>query len=150
MFTDYSLRVLIYAAIHTNRRCVTSEIAAAFHISINHVIKVVHALQRFGYIETVRGRSGGFKLAKPPEHIRLGDVVRDTEGSLSLVECFDQTNNTCPLTHACGLQYALMEGFDAFFAVLDRYSLADLVSRPHWVERVVMLNPEPGNAVRRM
>lgn len=138
-FTDYSLRVLIYAAVHHGRRCLTADVASAFGISRHHVVKVVHALQRLGYLETTRGRGGGFGLACAPESINVGDVVRRTEGTLALVECFDRETNTCPLIPACGLKGALRESFAAFFTVLDGYSLADLVREPRWTARVASL-----------
>ena len=84
-FTDYSLRVLIYAAVRGDR-CLTSDVASAFGVSRHHVVKVVHRLQALGYLETTRGRTGGFRLAQPPDEIRVGDVVRRTEGTLALVE----------------------------------------------------------------
>jgi len=146
LFTDYSLRVLIYAAVHRDRRCLAADVAAAFGISRHHTIKVVHSLKQLGYIETVRGRTGGFHLAQPPEQIRVGDVVRRSEGTLALVECFSPKTDTCPLTPACGLKSTLNEAFDAFFEVLDRASLADLVSSPRWVSRVARLHVEPVHA----
>jgi Rrf2 family transcriptional regulator, nitric oxide-sensitive transcriptional repressor len=141
-FTDYSLRVLIYAAVHRDRRCRTAEIASAFGISRHHVVKVIHVLQRLGYIETIRGRAGGLQLARAPEHISIGEVVRRTEGTLALVECFDRKTSTCPLTPACGLKEVLREAFDTFFAVLDRATLADLITKPRWAAQVKVLQPE--------
>jgi Rrf2 family nitric oxide-sensitive transcriptional repressor len=141
VFTDYSLRVLLYATAHDDRLCATAEVASNFDISRHHVVKVVHALQRHGYLETSRGRAGGFRLAQPPERIRVGEVVRRTEGSLALVECFARETSRCPLAPACGIEGMLHEAFDAFFAVLDRTTLADLVSRPRWAARVRLLQP---------
>jgi Rrf2 family nitric oxide-sensitive transcriptional repressor len=140
-FTDYSLRVLIYAAARPDRLCATSAVAAAFGISRHHVVKVVHTLQQRGYLETTRGRGGGFRLAQPPERIRLSDVIRSTEGTLALVECFSRDENTCPLTAACGLKRALGDAFAAFFDTLDRWSLADIVGRPRWAARARLLHP---------
>lgn len=140
-FTDYALRVLVYAAVRDGERCTSEDVASAFGVSRHHLVKVVNELQHLGYVETIRGRTGGFRLARAPEHIGLGDVVRRTEGTLALVECFDPETNTCPLTSACGLKHALSEAADAFLAVLDRYSLADLVARPRWAERVIALVP---------
>ncbi|ODS58158.1 MAG: hypothetical protein ABS36_04540 [Acidobacteria bacterium SCN 69-37] len=140
-FSDYSLRVLVYAAARPDRRCATAEVASAFGISRHHVVKVVHTLQRLGYLETTRGRGGGFQLAHAPEAIRVGDVIRQTEGTLSLVECFDD-GSTCPLTPACGLKLALEEAFGAFFATLDRWTLADIIGQPRWIARARLLHPE--------
>jgi Rrf2 family nitric oxide-sensitive transcriptional repressor len=141
LFTDYSLRVLVYAAARPGQRCLTADVADAFGISRHHVIKVVNELQHLGYLETVRGRSGGFALAQPPDKVLVGDVVRRTEATLALVECFDGNRTKCPLASACGLKSILREAFDSFFAVLDRYTLADLVGRPRWAARVIALQP---------
>jgi Rrf2 family nitric oxide-sensitive transcriptional repressor len=142
-FTDYALRVLVYAAVRPDVRCLTADVADAFGISRHHVVKVVNELQHLGYLDTVRGRAGGFTLARDPSEIRVGDVVRRVEGTMTLVECFDRRTNACPLAPACGLKGVLREAFDAFLAVLDRYTLADLVARPHWVTRMVALQPPP-------
>lgn len=146
-FTDYSLRVLVYAAAHPERSCATADVADAFGISRHHVVKVVHSLQQLGYIRTMRGRHGGFRLALAPEQICLGDVVRRTEGTLRLVECFDRERSACPLTPACGLKRALGEAFDAFFGTLDRWSLADIIGQPRWAARVRLLQPKVRHAL---
>lgn len=140
-FTDYALRVLIYAAVRRDERCLTAEAATAFGVSRHHIVKVVNELQHLGYLETTRGRAGGFRLARAPEQVRVGHLVRQTEGSLALVECFDRATNTCPLARACGLKGVLAEAFEGFFAVLDRHTLADLVAEPRWAARVAMLAP---------
>lgn len=148
LFADYSLRVLIYAAVRPRQRCLTADVATTFGISRHHVVKVVNELQHLGYLVTTRGRDGGFALAAAPDEIGVGDVVRRTEGSLTLVECFDPTTNTCPLSRACGLQGVLREAFDAFLAVLDRHTLADLVAQPRWVAQVTRLQARnPSTAV---
>jgi Rrf2 family nitric oxide-sensitive transcriptional repressor len=139
-FTDYSLRVLIYAAVRPESRCLTTDVARAFGISRHHVVKVVNELQHLGYLDTTRGRHGGFALAMPPDRIRIGEVVQRTEGTMTLVECFDRDTNTCPLTRACGLKGALGEAVNAFLAVLDRYSLADFIAEPRWVTRAIALH----------
>lgn len=142
-FTEYALRVLVYAAAQPTRRCLTADVATAFGISRHHTVKVVNELQHLGYVETIRGRNGGFALARDAAKIRIADVVRRTEGETALVECFDRGTNTCPLARACGLREALSEAFGAFMTVLDRYTLADLVAEPRWVARVVALQPRP-------
>jgi len=139
-FTDYALRVLIYAAARPDSRCLTADVATTFGISRHHVVKVVNELGHLGYLETTRGREGGFALATSPDRIRVGEVVRRTEGRMTLAECFDRDTTTCPLTRACGLKGVLNEAFDAFQAVLDRYSLADLVAEPRWVTQVITLH----------
>ncbi len=140
-FTDYALRVLIYAAVRSRSRCLTSDVATAFGMSRHHVVKVVNELRHLGYLDTTRGRDGGFALARQAAGIRIGEVVRRTEGSMALVECFNRDTNTCPLSPACGLKGVLREAFDAFLAVLDRATLADLVAEPRWVTQVVALHP---------
>jgi Rrf2 family transcriptional regulator, nitric oxide-sensitive transcriptional repressor len=138
VFTDYSLRVLVYAAGHPGHQCATMEVAAAFGISRHHTVKVVHTLQRLGYVKTVRGRHGGFQLALAPGQISIGDVVRRTEGNLAIVECFGR-ESTCPLIPACGLKHALSDASKAFFDVLDRWTIADAVGQPRWAARVRQL-----------
>jgi Rrf2 family nitric oxide-sensitive transcriptional repressor len=149
VFTDYALRVLVYAAAHPDRRCLTGDIATEFGISRHHVVKVVNELQHLGYIQTVRGRTGGFTLAVPAERISLGDVVRRTESVVAIVECFDRQTNTCPLSRACGLKGALAEAFTAFLAVLDRYSIADMVANPRWISALRLLHPATMAAAAR-
>lgn len=140
-FTDYALRVLLYSAVHPETRCRTEDVATTFGISRHHVVKVVNELRHLGYIETTRGRDGGFTLARSAQQIRVGDVVRHTEGTMALVECLAPVTNTCPLTRACGLKGVLEQAFDAFLAVLDRYTLADLLAEPRWVARLTVLTP---------
>ncbi len=127
VYTDYSLRVLMYVALHPERRPTIGEVAASYGISKNHVMKVVYQLGLAGYVETVRGQSGGMRLAKPPQDIILGEVVRRTEPDLALVPCFVAAEAACVITPACKLRRALHEARAAFLAVLDDYSLADLV-----------------------
>jgi Rrf2 family nitric oxide-sensitive transcriptional repressor len=129
LYSDYSLRVLIYLAVDSDRRATIEEIARGYDISKAHLTKVVHQLGLRGYVETARGRGGGLRLARRPEQITIGEVVRATEENLSLVECFDPATSRCAIETACGLRPALHEALAAFLAVLDRYTLADLVAR---------------------
>ncbi|MGH0032586.1 MAG: RrF2 family transcriptional regulator [Myxococcota bacterium] len=128
-YSDYSLRVLIYLAVRSDRLVTIEEIAQAYDISKAHLMKVVHQMGRAGFLETVRGRGGGFRLARAPEEILVGDVIRHTEDKLDLVECFDPDTSRCRIEPACGLRGVLEEALDAFLETLDRYSLADLVAR---------------------
>lgn len=128
VYTDFSLRVLMYVALHPDRRPTIGEIASSYGISKNHVMKVVHQLGVAGYIETVRGQSGGMRLARSADAINLGEVVRRTEPDLALVPCFEPVNSTCVITPACKLRRALHEARAAFLAVLDSYSLGDLIA----------------------
>jgi len=122
--TDYAIRVLLYLGAQPEKVCSISEIARAYGISQNHLMKVAHNLGKAGYIEGVRGRSGGVRLAKPADQINVGDVVRRAEEGFELVEC-----GTCVIAPACGLTGALDEALAAFMAVLDRYTLADLLNK---------------------
>jgi Rrf2 family nitric oxide-sensitive transcriptional repressor len=128
-YSDYSLRVLMYLALEPERLVTIEDIARAYGISKSHLMKVVHQLGRRGYVETVRGRRGGLRLARPPEKIRVGEVVRATEENMALVECFEAGAGQCVIEAACGLRAVLHEALDAFLGVLDRYTLADLVAR---------------------
>jgi Rrf2 family transcriptional regulator, nitric oxide-sensitive transcriptional repressor len=128
-YTDYSLRVLIYLAVRPEKLATIEEIAGAYGISRSHLMKVVHQLGLAGYLETVRGRGGGLRLARLPEKIRIGEVVRHTEETMALVECFDPKTNHCRIEPVCGLRAALKDALDAFLRVLDGYTLADLVVR---------------------
>lgn len=126
VYTDYSLRVLMYVAVRPERRPTIAQIAAAYGISKNHIMKVVHQLGVAGYIETTRGQNGGMRLARPPADIILGEVVRRTEPDMALVPCLDPIGAPCAITPACKLKRALQQARGAFLAVLDEYSLADL------------------------
>lgn len=126
-YTDYALRVLIYLGLEERDRLVTiDEIAARYAISRNHIMKVVFELGQLGYVETVRGKNGGMRLAQPAEAINIGHVLRRTERDLALVECF-QPDGQCCLAPACTLKGALEEALHAFLNVLDRYTLQDLL-----------------------
>jgi Rrf2 family nitric oxide-sensitive transcriptional repressor len=125
-FTDYSLRVLIYLAAEPSRRTTIAEIAKAFDVSENHLTKVVHLLGRQGWIETVRGKGGGMQLAKQPQDICIGKVVRDTEGADMPAECFAVDGGHCIISRSCRLKGILGEAVSAFYSVLDHYTLADI------------------------
>ena len=129
LYSDYSLRVLIYLAVAPERIATIEEVARSYDISKAHLTKVVHQLGRRGYVETLRGRRGGIRLARPPQEIGVGQVVRAMEENLALVECFDPAHSRCAIQTACGLRPVLDEALAAFLAVLDRYTLADLVAR---------------------
>jgi Rrf2 family nitric oxide-sensitive transcriptional repressor len=122
-YTDYSLRVLMYLARNTNETSTISEMAEFFKISRNHLVKVVHHLGIIGYIETIRGRSGGIKLAKPPKEIRLGDVVRQTEPDVNLLECLTPQSNSCVIDKQCRLKGILAVAQSDFIKGLNQYSL---------------------------
>jgi Rrf2 family nitric oxide-sensitive transcriptional repressor len=125
-FSDYALRVLMYAGMAGDRLITIEEAAEAYNISRAHLMKVVNILTKTGYLKGVRGRSGGVTLACPPEEINLGAVVRATEPDFALVECF-ATGNQCIITGSCRLPNILNEALNAFVATLDRHTLADLM-----------------------
>jgi Rrf2 family nitric oxide-sensitive transcriptional repressor len=126
-FTDYSLRVLIHLGHHPDTLATVAAMASEHGISRHHLTRVVHQLGLKGYIETVRGKGGGFRLARPPAGIRIGDVVRDMETGFDLAECFRLGESTCRLMPSCALKSVLAEAGHAFMASLDRYTLADLL-----------------------
>ncbi len=123
-YTDYALRVLTYLGAQPDRVCSIAEIARGYGISQNHLMKVAHDLGKAGYVEGVRGRTGGIRLTRPPEKINVGAVVRRMEDGFALVEC-----DTCTIAPACELTRVLDEALAAFMAVLDRHTLADLLKR---------------------
>ncbi|MCM3721543.1 RrF2 family transcriptional regulator [Solibacillus isronensis] len=128
VYTDYSLRTLMYLGVRGRENLVTiQEIADAYQISKNHLMKVTHDLGKHGYIETIRGRGGGIRLALEPEQINIGDVVRKTEDDFHLVECFNPEGNLCKISPECRLKFALQEALKAYLAVLDTYTLADVL-----------------------
>lgn len=129
-FSDYTLRVLIFLAIEQGRLVTIMEIAAAYGISENHLMKVVHQLVRSGVVESTRGKGGGIRLARKPEEIRLGGVVRLSEGSSAIVECQSGDPVACKIAPACGLPGILTRAFESLYAILDEYTLADLVRNP--------------------
>lgn len=130
VFTDYSLRVLLQAALRHPNRVTIDEVANAYGISRNHLIKVINELGRSGFLVTLRGRSGGFTLARPADQIIISDVVRFGEGDPPLVECFDASRNRCAITPDCQLKGMIAEANRAFFDVLSGYTIADACAKP--------------------
>lgn len=130
-FTDYGLRALVYAAIHPERLVTIHEISDAFHIPHSHLMKVVHALGKAQFLVTVRGRKGGVRLAMEPTEIRVGNVVRALEPDFRLAECFSSSHrgHQCVIAPVCDLRGTMQRALDAYLAVLDESTLADLVVR---------------------
>ncbi len=128
VYTDYSLRVLIYLGVRGQNHLATiQEIADAYQISKNHLMKVTYDLGQHGFIETIRGRGGGIRLAMSPEEINIGTVVRKTEEDFQLVECFSSDSNLCKISAECQLKNALNEALKAYLAVLDQYNISDFI-----------------------
>mgnify|MGYP006286842537 CR=1 FL=1 len=133
-YTDYGLRVLMYLGVQGDKLATITEVAEAYDISRNHLVKVVNELGRLGYLRTVRGKGGGIRLGKEPEQIRVGAVVRAMEEHLDIIDC---TGSDCPILSPCRLRTALGEARDAFMAVLDRYTLADLLADQQGLREVL-------------
>ncbi len=124
--TNYAIRILMYCASNDGRLSRIPEIAAAYTVSELFLFKILQPLVEAKLVETVRGRNGGVRLAKPAEQINLFDVVRVTEENFSMAECFDSDTAECPLIDSCNLNAALREALGAFFAVLAKHTIADL------------------------
>lgn len=129
IYTDYALRLLMYLALKNDGLATIGEIAKSYGVSKNHLMKVAYQLGTAGYVETVRGRSGGLRLAKPAESIGLGEIVRHTEPDMALVPCFQPIDAPCTIQRCCVLRKALDKARTAFVDVLDGYTLGDL-TRP--------------------
>ncbi|HXS51707.1 MAG TPA: Rrf2 family transcriptional regulator [Usitatibacter sp.] len=143
-FSDYSLRVLIYLGVREGRLATVSDIAAVYGISANHLMKVVHHLARHGYVETLRGKGGGMRLARTPAGINLGELVRGSE-ERRLVECFE-ADSSCRIEAACALRGILGEALESFFGVLDRHTLADLLVHERKLAKVLRFVPPARHA----
>jgi Rrf2 family nitric oxide-sensitive transcriptional repressor len=126
LHTDYALRVLIHVAVADGKPLTINDIAQSFDISKQHLMKVVHYLGQKGYLDTLRGHGGGIRLRRPPRDIKIGQVLRDTEKSLNVIGCLDR-RGYCPIQRVCVLRGALHDATQAFLAVLDGYTLADLI-----------------------
>ena len=126
LHTDYALRVLIQVGLREGQLTTINEIAESFDISKHHLMKVVNDLSQKGYLDTVRGRNGGIRLMRKPKDINVGQVVRDTEDRLDVIECLSRSGY-CRIERACVLRGVLRDATDAFLAVLDEHTLADLI-----------------------
>ncbi|WP_421859297.1 iron-responsive transcriptional regulator RirA [Oricola sp.] len=127
--TNYAFRILMYCATNTAGLSRVAEIAKAYDVSETFLFKILQPLNEGGLIETVRGRNGGVRLARPAAEITLLDVVRLTEDNFNMAECFEKDASDCPLVDTCKLTAALREALNAFFAVLAKYNVEDL-TRP--------------------
>ena len=134
-YTNYAMRCLQLAALKAPKLVRVDDVSLIHGVSRPHIVKVVHALGKAGYLETVRGRGGGFRLSRPAEEIIVGDVVRLTEGPMEVVECFNPETNTCPLIGICKLSKKIQEATHAFMEVLDDVTIADIAAN-----RIPLLN----------
>jgi Rrf2 family transcriptional regulator, nitric oxide-sensitive transcriptional repressor len=147
-FTDYTLRVLISVGLNDKRResrgVTIGQISAQYGISRNHLMKVVQHLARAGYLETLRGKGGGLRLAVPASKINLGSVVRNVEGGFHIVPCFDEAReDRCAIVPACVLKNVLGKALGAFLAVLDGYTLEDLLGPDRELARLLAAGSTP-------
>jgi Rrf2 family transcriptional regulator, nitric oxide-sensitive transcriptional repressor len=127
LHSDYALRVLVYLGTYPDRVVTTREISGAYGISRHHLVRVVQTLAEHQYVNVHAGRSGGVTLARAPQMIFVGDVIRSAEPNFHLTECFDAGSNTCPIARVCALKGMLNEGLSAFLAALNRYTIADVL-----------------------
>lgn len=127
LHTDYALRMLIYVATRPDGTCTVADVAEAYGLPRNHLLKVAQTLRALDFIATTRGRAGGIRLARAPEEIGVGVLVRATEEEFSLAECMQSCGRPCAISPACRLKGMLHEALAAFLAVLDKYTLADIV-----------------------
>ncbi|MBW3098297.1 Rrf2 family transcriptional regulator [Pseudohoeflea coraliihabitans] len=145
LHTDYALRMLVYLAINEKQASRVSDVAASYRLSRNHLLKVALNLSRLGYVTTSRGRNGGISLARPACEINLGAVVRAIEEDFSLVECLRADGGSCVIAPVCRLKGVVQQAMQAFLAVLDRYTIADLTrNRELLVELLQTAGPETG------
>ncbi|MEB2332583.1 MAG: Rrf2 family transcriptional regulator [Nitrosomonas sp.] len=133
-YSDYALRILIYLGLKREKLSTITEISDCYRISRNHVVKIVHHLGQLGYLDTMRGKHGGIRLARAPEMINIGEVIRHTESTMDIVECFSE-QNTCVICDSCVLRSIIAEALAAFMTVLDGYTLADLMVPKHQLKK---------------
>jgi Rrf2 family nitric oxide-sensitive transcriptional repressor len=148
-YSDYSIRVLIQAALRHPGRVTVDEVASTYGISRHHLVRIVHDLGRSGYLETRQGAGGGFTLSRPANEIVLGEIVRLGEETETVIDCLDKQGCVCRLLPACRLKVVLDEAAAAFFAVLDDYTLGDLVKQSTRMRTLLGLrsSPIPGKVV---
>jgi Rrf2 family transcriptional regulator, nitric oxide-sensitive transcriptional repressor len=139
LYTDFALRTLIQVGLNDGKLTTINDIARSFGISKQHLMKVVNRLSQMGYVEAVRGRKGGIRLIREPRRINIGQVVRDTEDRLDVVGCLEH-KGYCPIERVCVLRGALRDATQAFLAILDTYTLADLI-KPHKALSSLLLGP---------
>ncbi|WP_440683417.1 RrF2 family transcriptional regulator [Cysteiniphilum halobium] len=126
-FTDYSLRTLVYLGMHQQRLCTAKEVAKFYHISQNHMVKIVHNLAKLGIINSSKGKGGGITLAQTPKEINIGELVAKLEPNFYIAECFNQSLKNCVLLPDCKLKGLLNNALQAFFNELNQYTLADVI-----------------------
>lgn len=143
VYSDYALRLMMYLAVRTDKLSTIPEVAKAYNISANHLMKVVNKLGQAGYIETVRGRGGGMRLGRAAAAIGIGELIRFTEPGMDIVPCLEDNGKTCTLLRACRLKSALEKARLAFLAVLDDFTLQDLARAPGPMRAYLGIDAEP-------
>lgn len=140
LYSDFAVRLMLFLATHEDRLCSISEIARAYGISQNHLMKVTSDLAGSGYVQSLRGRGGGLRLARPAREINIGSLVRHTEGKVDIVGCGD-----CVLAPACGMVCVFKDAVESFFMKLDQYSLADIIAkgRPNQLRQILAVGAPP-------
>lgn len=144
-FTDYCLRALMYLSQHPDKNCTAREIAENYNISLNHTVKVMHRLSQLGYIESTKGKGGGVKLKKKPKEINIWELVKALEPDFTIVECFSQGHNSCRLISVCGLKSILQEALKSFAETLAKYTIADAIRHPQFLDAVLSIESKKNN-----
>lgn len=147
-YTDYGLRVLLFTGLKSDGELASiKEISDVFNISPHHLGKIVHELNKLGLIETIRGRNGGIRLAKPAEEINVGMVVRQLENDFALLECFDKGQNHCVIAPGCTLKHVVNKAMHAFFRVLEEYTIKDLINNENELKELMGMQSAPNMIV---
>ncbi|MEM9214100.1 MAG: Rrf2 family transcriptional regulator [Cyanobacteria bacterium P01_F01_bin.150] len=141
LHSDFALRLLMQLAVNPDRLCTIAEVADTYQISKNHLVKVAHLLVREGFVESVRGRSGGLRLSKSPSMVTIAEVLRVTENDLAVLDCLqDCPAKSCPIDACCRLKAALAEATEAFLEVLEGYTIEDTVTENRTLKSLLALS----------
>ena len=138
--TNYAIRIMMYCAANEGKLSQIPEIASAYNLSEAFLFKILKPIVKHGFVESIRGRNGGIRLARPSAEIKLSEVVRITEDNFAMADCFDADGTDCPLLDHCGLNSALKEALDAFFAVLDKYTINDIANNHSRIDKLLGLH----------
>ena len=142
--SNYAMRLLMYCALKPDHPVRLAEISEAYGISGHHLNKIAQRLTHIGAIQALRGRNGGIRLAKDPKDINVGEILRQTEENLVIVECFSEATNTCPLISECKFRVLLQDALEAFLKVLDAHTLQDLIARPDCLKGLLGISEQVG------
>ena len=144
--TNYAIRILMYCAANKGNISQVADIADAYGLSREFLFKILQPLTRNGYIETIRGRNGGIRLARDAADVTLSEIVRLIEDNFEMAECFRGEAINCPLVDSCQLNSALREALNAFFAVLDTYTIEDLAVNRFQIHKLLGIEADPAIA----